>query len=644
MQYNYSFEAASLLFMFLVFVHFNMVRQFPTGKTRIFRVLLYTCMGEAVFNILSSIGLANAGFVPQPVNELLAFAFFMLEGLSSVLIYQYTVVICDMNEAETKKAKIAGLIPAAVYLLALAVTPFTGFLYYMEDNYYYRGVGTDIAYLYVAMFFVANLVLILWHKNQIAERERTIIFLYTTVALVSVAGHFFFRGVLLTGVANAVILLMIYFSMQNPNDLLDSVTGIGNEAALEIQLKDAIKRKKKGAVLSVYVRQFHQINLLFGTDNCNKLFAQMGQYFFSLIGKFHVFRSDAATFSMIVSEENCDSAVQAIKKRFCEEWKIGENHILVDGTISILHFPKNFGTIPEFLGMKEYLMEIATKRGSKEPVCASQEMVEGYFRRNKIELTLNQAIHERTIQVYYQPIYSLKEKKIVALEALSRLYDEELGFIPPDEFIPLAEKNGNIIRIGEIVLEECCKFLSKHVLSNLSLGIRSIQVNISVAQCMQQNLKEAILPILEKYHVPSSMIVLELTETTAINTPALMEHHMKELGEAGIGFAMDDYGTGNANCSYLVRFPFREVKIDKEMTWAYFNNETAKIVLENEIKTMHSLGIPMVIEGIEKIEQSEEMERLGVEYIQGYYYGKPLPETECLKYIRNFNSTSEFGR
>ena len=101
MQYNYSFEASSLLFMFLVFVHFNMVRQFPTGKTRIFRALLYTCMGEAVFNILSSIGLANAGFVPQLVNELLAFAFFMLEGLSSVLIYQYTVAICDMNEVET---------------------------------------------------------------------------------------------------------------------------------------------------------------------------------------------------------------------------------------------------------------------------------------------------------------------------------------------------------------------------------------------------------------------------------------------------------------------------------------------------------------------------------------------------------------
>lgn len=100
-----------------------------------------------------------------------------------------------------------------------------------------------------------------------------------------------------------------------------------------------------------------------------------------------------------------------------------------------------------------------------------------------------------------------------------------------------------------------------------------------------------------------------------------MEHHMKELGDAGISFAMDDYGTGSANCSYLMRFPFQEVKMDRDMTLAYFNNETARIVIENEIRTMQKLGIPMVVEGVEKLEQSEEMERLGVEYIQRYYYG-----------------------
>ena len=129
------------------------------------------------------------------------------------------------------------------------------------------------------------------------------------------------------------------------------------------------------------------------------------------------------------------------------------------------------------------------------------------------------------------------------------------------------------------------------------------------------------------------------TERKLFEKASFYLQEREKVGVIGIN------GTGNANCSYLMRFPFQEVKMDRDMTLAYFNNETARIVIENEIRTMQKLGIPMVVEGVEKLEQSEEMERLGVEYIQGYYYGKPLPEMECLRYIRNFNSAPEdYGR
>ena len=111
---------------------------------------------------------------------------------------------------------------------------------------------------------------------------------------------------------------------------------------------------------------------------------------------------------------------------------------------------------------------------------------------------------------------------------------------------------------------------------------------------------------------------------------------MRELGKLGMSFALDDYGSGNANCSYLIRFPFQEIKIDKEIVWAYFENHSARVVLQNEINIMKELGLPLIIEGIENKEQSDEMERLGVDYIQGYYYGRPMPEEDCLRYIRSF--------
>ena len=135
MQYNYSFEAASLLFMLLIFVHFMVVWQFPTEKTRVFRALLIVCIGESAFNILSSIGLANAGVVPQIVNEILAFVFFSFEGLSSLMIYKYMVVISELDQRQKKRAVSAAMIPAAFFFIFLLLTPFIGFYYYFQDGY-----------------------------------------------------------------------------------------------------------------------------------------------------------------------------------------------------------------------------------------------------------------------------------------------------------------------------------------------------------------------------------------------------------------------------------------------------------------------------------------------------------------------------
>ena len=104
---------------------------------------------------------------------------------------------------------------------------------------------------------------------------------------------------------------------------------------------------------------------------------------------------------------------------------------------------------------------------------------------------------------------------------------------------------------------------------------------------------------------------------------------------------MDDYGSGNSNCTYLIQFPFEEIKIDKQIVWAAFDNPTARVVLENEIRTISGLGRSIVVEGIETKEQSKLMKQLGVSYIQGYYYGRPMPPMECLRHIRQFNVEPE---
>ena len=642
MQYNYDFEIASLLTMTIILLQFMFIRQFPGEKTKAFGALLVTCMAECAVNILSCIGLANAALVPQFINELLAFAFFVLEGLASYLLFCYFMVVCRYEGKKRKLARLLGVIPFALFCVMAVSTPFIGFFYYFKDGAYYQGFGAGFGYVYIAYFFVLNIILIVRRRNVVSLHTKGIVSVYAVVALAMIVIQYYVRGLLLTSVGNTVVLLMLYLELQNPSEHLDSVTGIGNESAFEMQLKKRLAGKEGGTVITIHLRKFHHIHTVVGLENSNELLRQVSAYLYRLCGKFHVFYAEGELFTVFADTgEDRERIELAVWKRFGEEWTVQENHILLNIEMVIQHYPRDFETEAEFFGMRQFLLENAAKSGMTVSVETNEELVEQYHRRRKIELAVARAIQDKGFGVYYQPVYSLREKRIVSLEALVRLYDEELGYISPEEFISLAERDGSIIHIGAQVLEECCRFLSRHVLSNLSLGIRTVHVNISMAQCLQQNLTETIAPVLEKYHIPPSMLTLEITERTAITTPERMLWHMEELGKMGVSFAMDDYGSGNANCSYLIRFPFEEIKIDKDIVWAAFEDEKARIVMENEIRTIQRLGIPLIVEGIEHREQSEMVESLGVDYIQGYYYGRPLPEQECLRYVRSFNSVPE---
>ena len=645
MQYNYDFEIMSLVIFVVISGHFLLIRQFPTVKSKVFGRLLGVCLGECIANILSCIGLANAAIVPLIWNELFTFAFFALEGAASYLMFRYMEEVCSFSGVAGRMIKYMGKVPFFFFEIMLLATPWMGFFFYFKDGSYYQGNFAWFGYVYIGYYFFMNLLLIFLGRARIETRIKVIVILYSIVAVLMVVLQYERKEMLLTSAANMLFILMIYMAMQNPSAYIDSETGTSDEQAFLIQMKNVTEQSGKKVFLVVHIRQMHHIEMLLGYENSRRLLAEVGHYLTALCGKFCVFRNAEDTFTILLDEGKEEHIKGQIKKRFEQDFHVSGNSISLNEVMITLHYPRDFCSLAEYRALYGYLLEAAQNSGKQIFFEVDEAVKKDYYRRNKVEQAVDRAITENRFEVYYQPIYSLKEKCVVSLEALVRLKDEKLGAIPPDEFIPLAEQNGTITQISEIVLEECCRFLAKHVLPNPSLGIRTIHVNIAAAQCLNRNLKESILPVLERYHVPTHMITLELTERIAIEAPKLMLWHMQEFGKIGMGFAMDDYGSGNSNCSYLIRFPFREIKIDKNMTWSYFENPTAKIVIENEIKTIQKLGLPLIMEGVEKKEQSDALEALGVDMIQGYYYGKPMPETECLRYIRRMHfAKEEYGK
>ncbi|MDD7177117.1 MAG: EAL domain-containing protein, partial [Lachnospiraceae bacterium] len=251
--------------------------------------------------------------------------------------------------------------------------------------------------------------------------------------------------------------------------------------------------------------------------------------------------------------------------------------------------------------------------------------------RGEIDSIISNAVAERRFQMYYQPIYSTKEKRFLSAEALIRLKDEKYGFISPELFITVAEKNGMILQIGDFVLDEVCGFLSR--CERDGLPIDYIELNLSMNQCMRPDLKENVLSYMNKYHLRPDQINLEITETAANTAQDIVEDNIIRLSEEGISFSLDDYGTGYSNLSRIMALPFHIIKLDKSLA-DRVDDSRMKILLKNTIRMLKEIGMEIVVEGVETKETLDQFAKLGCDFIQGYYFSKPLPEQEFVEFIR----------
>ena len=265
-----------------------------------------------------------------------------------------------------------------------------------------------------------------------------------------------------------------------------------------------------------------------------------------------------------------------------------------------------------------------------------REMVREKRDREDMQERILAALAEDRIEVFYQPIYSTKKKCFVSAEALVRIRCEDGSILPPGKFIPVAEQTGLISQLGETVFEKTCRFIKEQ--NPRQYGIEYIEVNLSVRQCETRDLAKTYIQIIQKYGVDPAMINLEITETASILARKILVENMQILIRQGVSFSLDDFGNGQSNLNYIVDMPVSIVKFDRDMSQAYFENKKAKFVMEAAMQMIHDMKLKIVSEGIETREQMETITELGIDYIQGYYFSKPIPEKEFLKFIWERNA------
>jgi len=245
---------------------------------------------------------------------------------------------------------------------------------------------------------------------------------------------------------------------------------------------------------------------------------------------------------------------------------------------------------------------------------------------------VHDAIGKEEFEVYYQPIVRTKDHEVVAAEALIRWKHPIHGYIPPDLFIPMLEKSGSIIELGRYVLSEVLKQQKRWEM--FKFKPIEVSINMSLLEIESDGFVEHVTQQLMEHQVPPELIKFEITEGTAMENESQADRQLHGLKKLGVSLSLDDFGTGYTSFSYLKQFPADILKIDKSLVDYVLINEEDQRIVKAMIDLGHTLGMKIVVEGIENQKMAEMLASFGCDYLQGYYFGKPQPAYEFQELIR----------
>lgn len=502
-------------------------------------------------------------------------------------------------------------------------------IYKMGRVVYTAGPAVLLTYLFAGMFIIGNIVFTVIKRKQANYRRSQVILFWLALWFSAAVVQFFNNELLLVGYAGALGVLVIFFRLENPEYLTDAVTGLFNQDGLLLYARKLYNEEKPFSLMSIWW------NLgISQADEGAREQAVMAAFAKRLpkLDNTRVFKmADDEVWMIFEDMEHADDTVH--KVRSFVEYGRRELGGMAQAAFTYMPDAAMVGDYQEMVHLMQYARWKSSDHSAANFKEVDTDFVEQMRKEKSMEQMLEEAMKEDRIEVFYQPIFSTKAKKFVSAEALVRMRDRDGNLVPPGTFIPVAEANGKILQLGEIVFEKVCRFFTKEQLEQY--GLKYVEVNLSVVQCGYPGLADEYIGIMEKYQINPGYINLEITESASMAAKKTLLENMRRLMEYGVYFSLDDFGTGQSNLNYIVDMPVNIVKFDREMSQAFFQDEKAKYVMNAAMQMIHGMKLKIVSEGIETKEQYLAMEELSIDYIQGYYFSKPLPEAAFLAFLQS---------
>ncbi len=573
---------------------------------------------------------SSAAFAITAVLEML---YFLLHAAMSPVFCIYALSICGAySSGQNKKTQIKYGWPFVVSELLILTNPITHWVYrFNENRQFVRGWAESIVYFSAAFYILFSMWKLFFTWNALTQKRRLALIYFFGIVLTGIVIQLLYIDIKSELFAEALAMLGIMIAIETEDDRIDVDTGIYNRKALSSDLNAMLINKRRFTVICIKITNGDIIQRASGSENHDIISAQLHNDFVKIAPDCDLYSTSSFTYLILMpetTEEEAYSYAQAISDRFKQPWKLRDMDILLNAVVMTAESPGRIKSSNDVFYMAD----------SPVPTAVDKDVLKGsdldyLMRRLAVEGAISRGLDLQHFEVYYQPTYYLNDKKLHGAEALIRLHDNVLGNLFPDEFIPIAEQIGLISNIDEFVLREVCAFIKTGIPAKF--GMECINVNLSVTECMQPGFIDRINRIAEEFGIDKHSLNFEITESINADDYERLSKVVHELKSAGFQFSMDDYGTGYSNMRSIFSLDFDVIKIDKSILWSAEESELGKIILENSVRMIRQMKREILVEGVETEQQIALLTKLSVDYLQGYYFSKPIPKSDFIELIEH---------
>ena len=639
------FQLVSGLFLVVLeFVYFTR-RKLPFLSTGYFSGMMICSLLYIILDMVSAFSIVYIDKLPyhavRVIHQLDIIA------LNTILLFIYLYV--DIFNTEDKKVSKLEIAFAIIIYIGSIIFVAISSIYYCRTatGVYSYGPMTISSYVISIIYIVFTMGKSLKVSIQsYFHPKQKYIFTAMGILVVFMILKIFFPALRITSVGISLMMFTMFLSFESSKDYINRETGAFRTEALKMMLVEKIHKNNKFYILNIDFEDLVEVERTLGEEAVTFLLNNVVLYLHKQM-KIPIYSISDYGLTMIIdkrkiSEEDLYTFINKVEDRFKSPWVIKNNKVTLNTHCDFIVYPEDCAGITTIGELLRFIWECHKFTDSDSFIRKVNKKMIDVKLRNKMILSMVQsAIENDGIEMYYQPIYSIPDGKFTNVEALVRLKDTTtLGFVSPEEFIPIVEKNGLIMELSNIIFEKIFQFLSESKIQER--GVTHIELNLSAIQAIDTSLPTQMSYLMEKYGIDPKIINLEITETTMIESATLLNKNIIALTNMGCSFSMDDFGTGYSNLAQMAQIAYEYIKIDKTLIWPCFDNNNADknnstIVLETAVKMILNLRKEIIAEGVETEEQLNFLSAIGVNYIQGSFFSRPLNEKSYIEFLDKNN-------